>query len=172
MAQIQDEDRCLAFIKIANRGFFLYALADDFYLQPLALDFEPIEDMQEIDLASLNADSVENFLQNYQKFIKNPAKLWADFYALFLLKASYFDLRDYGLLPSLIIDYDEKILYQTFSEFSLNYCQDIPKDWRAVLDERFFVKPYYQQKYALCFYWIQQGVDYLTLTFENKEDLF
>lgn len=167
MYNITDENRCLVYIKISNFDFFIFALEDDFYLDNKHLGFEPDDSVEDIKLSELNSLNVDYFLTKNNKFIKKKSYLLNEFLDFFNNDFEYWDFVDAGLIPKIVIDYNDKILYQTFDEFMQKHYTNLPENWKGVLDEKFFIKKIYQEKYPNLFYWITDDTDYLELLYER-----
>lgn len=166
--QIQDTDRCLVFIKILQHEFFIFALEDDFYFSFDNWDFQPDLSITEIAFSTLTIENIEIFLTKNKKVLKSKEQLQQEFLLLFQEKSSYWDYVDCQLIPKLVFDFNQKILYQTFAEFTQNHYKNLPQDWTGILDENFFTRAEYRLTYANLFYWIIDGVDYLDLVYKRN----
>lgn len=166
--KITDADRCLVFIKIADFDFFIFALEDDFYLNKEIFDFQPLEEISDINLEELTLSNVVNFTEKYQKLILPKEKLSHDFLDFFRLGCDYWDFVESGFIPKIIIDYNEKILYQTFMEGMQNHYTSLPEGWKGILDENFFTQEKYKEKYPNLYFWIIDKIDYLQKLYQSN----
>lgn len=169
---VPDELKRLAFISFRDQSFFSYSVQDDYALDYSILNSPELKErFREVDLRLLESLGVDAFVKKYNKYIKTFEELYNDFYEFYENKASYWNVYDYGLIPSVLIDFDEKKIFQFDIEFILPYAKYIPQDWKGEIMVSFAdaEETGFFDKYRDLFYWVKDDVDLLEALFKNKE---
>ena len=171
---ISDQDRCLGFIKHSNKFFYIYALEDDFILDINSYS-NGNQILEEAPIRSLLwQHDLDDFIRKSSLYIRKKEDLFLDFISLYNdQKSDFWDLKDFGLLPSVVIDFDSKELFQIDLELIPSFSKYIPNDWKSYITPNFLdfrCKNKFYEKYPEAFYWIKDNKNYLELIIKRTLD--